>query len=91
MLMGDLEGMAARMAPEIGVTEWISQVLSDDKFRYIKELKEAGYDINADCGSTHPEQLQSYVRSVGADMGVAYDGDADRCLAVDIEDRKSVV
>ncbi len=45
MLTGDLEGMAARMAPEIGVTEWISQVLPDDKFRYIKELKEAGYVV----------------------------------------------
>ena len=44
-----------------------------------------GLNINADCGSTHPAQLQSYVRSVGADMGVAYDGDADRCLAVDAE------
>ena len=44
-----------------------------------------GLNINADCGSTHPEQLQGYVRSVGADMGVAYDGDADRCLAVDTE------
>ena len=44
-----------------------------------------GLNINADCGSTHPEQLQNYVRSVGADMGVAYDGDADRCLAVDTE------
>ena len=44
-----------------------------------------GLNINSDCGSTHPEQLQNYVRSVGADMGVAYDGDADRCLAVDTE------
>ena len=42
-----------------------------------------GLNINDHCGSTHPEQLQVYVRSVGADMGVAYDGDADRCLAVD--------
>ena len=46
-----------------------------------------GLNINSDCGSTHPEQLQNYVRSVGADMGVAYDGDADRCLAVDAEGR----
>ena len=44
-----------------------------------------GLNINSGCGSTHPEQLQGYVRSVGADMGVAYDGDADRCLAVDTE------
>ena len=44
-----------------------------------------GLNINADCGSTHPEQLQNYVTAVGADMGVAYDGDADRCLAVDAQ------
>ena len=44
-----------------------------------------GLNINDNCGSTHPEQLQNYVRAVGADMGVAYDGDADRCLAVDAD------
>lgn len=44
-----------------------------------------GLNINDNSGSTHPEQLQAYVKSVGADMGVAYDGDADRCLAVDAE------
>ena len=34
-----------------------------------------GLNINDNCGSTHPEQLQNYVKAVGADMGVAYDGD----------------
>jgi phosphoglucosamine mutase len=42
-----------------------------------------GDDINADCGSTHPEQLQKAVLEHGADAGFAFDGDADRCLAVD--------
>ena len=44
-----------------------------------------GLNINEACGSTHPERLQNYVPAVGADMGVAYDGDADRCLAVDAD------
>lgn len=44
-----------------------------------------GYNINKHAGSTHPEQLQATVRATGADMGVAFDGDADRCLAVDHE------
>ncbi|WP_022867533.1 phosphoglucosamine mutase [Schaalia vaccimaxillae] len=44
-----------------------------------------GLNINDACGSTHPERLQEYVKSVGADMGFAYDGDADRCLAVDAQ------
>lgn len=42
-----------------------------------------GLNINTGCGSTHIGQLQKFVREVGADVGFAYDGDADRCLAVD--------
>ena len=42
-----------------------------------------GRNINELCGSTHPEQLQAAVVAAGADLGVAFDGDADRCLAVD--------
>ncbi|BDR54311.1 phosphoglucosamine mutase [Bombiscardovia apis] len=42
-----------------------------------------GYNINKNAGSTHPEQLQAMVKASDADMGVAFDGDADRCLAVD--------
>ncbi|MEO3793751.1 phosphoglucosamine mutase [Nonomuraea sp. B10E15] len=42
-----------------------------------------GLNINAGHGSTHLDKLQQVVVSRGADLGVAYDGDADRCLAVD--------
>lgn len=42
-----------------------------------------GSNINDKCGSTHPEGLQSKVVEVGADLGLAYDGDADRLIAVD--------
>jgi len=42
-----------------------------------------GRNINEQCGSTHPEQLQAVTVASGADFGVAFDGDADRCLAVD--------
>lgn len=42
-----------------------------------------GVNINAKCGSTHMESLQAYVTSIGADIGLAFDGDADRMLAVD--------
>ncbi|MCX8644905.1 phosphoglucosamine mutase [Bifidobacterium sp. B4081] len=44
-----------------------------------------GYNINKHAGSTHPEQLQAMVKASDAVMGVAFDGDADRCLAVDEE------
>ncbi len=42
-----------------------------------------GTNINTGCGSTHIEGLQKYVVENGLDVGFAYDGDADRCLAVD--------
>ncbi len=42
-----------------------------------------GVNINDKCGSTHMESLAAMVRAGGYDMGIAFDGDADRCLAVD--------
>jgi phosphoglucosamine mutase len=42
-----------------------------------------GVNINACCGSTHPEQLQRAVLEHGADLGLALDGDADRLIVVD--------
>jgi phosphoglucosamine mutase len=42
-----------------------------------------GLNINDGCGSTHLAQLQAAVVDCGADLGLAHDGDADRCLAVD--------
>lgn len=44
-----------------------------------------GLNINDGCGSTHLEVLQDRVRAEDADVGIAHDGDADRCLAVDAE------
>ncbi|HHT31666.1 MAG TPA: phosphoglucosamine mutase [Corynebacterium sp.] len=43
------------------------------------------YNINDGCGSTHIDVLQKAVLEHGADLGLAHDGDADRCLAVDSE------
>ena len=45
--------------------------------------KPDGININKDCGSTHLEKLSKYVVENGCDLGVAFDGDADRCLCVD--------
>ena len=42
-----------------------------------------GTNINTNCGSTHIEALQQFVKEKHLDVGFAYDGDADRCLAVD--------
>ncbi len=42
-----------------------------------------GTNINRDCGSTHMQQLQQFVKEHQCNVGFAFDGDADRCLAVD--------
>ncbi|MFF0148355.1 phosphoglucosamine mutase [Amycolatopsis sulphurea] len=42
-----------------------------------------GININDRCGSNHPERLRAVVVEHGADLGIAHDGDADRCVAVD--------
>ena len=44
-----------------------------------------GYRINEACGATHPESLAATVLQVGADLGIAHDGDADRCIVVDAQ------
>ena len=50
---------------------------------YVMNDAPDGLNINTDCGSTHIEHLQKFVVEKGLDIGFAYDGDADRCLAVD--------
>lgn len=45
--------------------------------------KPDGININRHCGSTHPEDLMKFVKENNCDFGLAFDGDADRCLAVD--------
>jgi len=47
--------------------------------------KPDGMNINLGCGSTHPEEVQELVRKYNADIGLAFDGDADRLIAVDNE------
>lgn len=50
---------------------------------YVINNEPNGININTDCGSTHIHVLQSFVKEKGLDVGFAYDGDADRCIAVD--------
>ena len=50
---------------------------------YVINDQPDGLNINRDCGSTHIGNLQKFVKEKGLDVGFAYDGDADRCLAVD--------
>jgi phosphoglucosamine mutase len=50
---------------------------------YVINNRPDGLNINIDCGSTHIEHLQRFVVENNLDVGFAFDGDADRCLAVD--------
>ncbi|MBO5197065.1 MAG: phosphoglucosamine mutase [Lachnospiraceae bacterium] len=50
---------------------------------YVMSAEPDGTNINTGCGSTHIEKLQAFVVENGLDVGFAYDGDADRCMAVD--------
>ena len=50
---------------------------------YVINSEPDGTNINRECGSTHIHVLQTYVKENNLDVGFAYDGDADRCLAVD--------
>ena len=50
---------------------------------YVIHNEPDGNNINRGCGSTHIEELKKFVLAKGLDVGFAFDGDADRCIAVD--------
>ncbi len=63
------------------VAPWIFKMLGAEVIPYYNMPD--GNNINDHCGSTHPEQLSRLVSEIGADVGLAFDGDADRLIAVD--------
>ena len=68
-----------------GATSQIAEKIFSDlgiNFTIINN-KPNGVNINDNCGSTHLEGLRKYVLENGYDLGIAYDGDGDRCLAID--------
>jgi phosphoglucosamine mutase len=67
-------GAAARLAPEVYAAAGATVIAIHDSVD--------GLSINDNCGSTHMGDLIDAVREHGADVGLAHDGDADRCLAV---------
>ncbi len=52
---------------------------------YVINNEPDGFNINTNCGSTHIEVLSQFVKEKKLDVGFAYDGDADRCIAIDNE------
>ena len=82
---GDLSGLKIAVDCSNGsssrTAEKLFKKLNAD-FKIIND-KPNGVNINEKCGSTHMEGLIEFVKENGFDCGVAFDGDADRCLAVD--------
>ncbi|GHA66165.1 phosphoglucosamine mutase [Streptomyces termitum] len=75
VVLDEAHGAAARVSPE-AFTRAGAQVVTIG-------AAPDGLNINDGCGSTHLELLKAAVVEHGADFGIAHDGDADRCLAVD--------
>ena len=81
----DLSGFKIVLDPAHGAASVIARGLFVDLGAEIITIGDQpdGLNINDDVGSTHPEQLQAAVVNEGADFGFAFDGDADRLIAVD--------
>lgn len=75
IVLDEAHGAAARVSPEAFARAGAEIITIG--------AKPDGLNINDGCGSTHLELLKAAVVEHGADFGVAHDGDADRCLAVD--------
>ena len=86
----DLRGMKLVVDSAHGATYHIAGHVFHELGADVEEIgnKPDGYNINAECGATHPAALQAAVRKQRADLGIALDGDGDRLLMVD---RRGVV
>lgn len=75
VVLDEAHGAAARVSPEAFARAGAEVITIG--------AEPDGLNINDGCGSTHLDQLKAAVVEHGADLGIAHDGDADRCLAVD--------
>ena len=91
----DFKGMKVGLDCANGSSSAIAKSVFDalQAKTYVINNNPNGTNINTNCGSTHIEVLQKYVVDNGLDIGFAYDGDADRCIAVElcIRDRHRTV
>lgn len=80
-----LDGLRLAMDCANGCASFIAEKLFTRLGAEVKLICAApdGSNINRNCGSTHIERLMDYVVEAECDVGLAFDGDADRCLAVD--------
>jgi len=81
----DLSGLHLVLDCANGAASHVAHELFEGTGARVTTLHDApnGTNINLNCGSTHPEDLRRVVVELGADLGLAFDGDADRLIAVD--------
>jgi phosphoglucosamine mutase len=81
----DLTGMRIAIDCANGACSGVSPAVLEGLGATVTTLHSSpdGANINRDCGSTHPASLQAVVRADGHDLGIALDGDGDRCMLVD--------
>ena len=83
---GNLDGLKLVVDCANGAAYRVGPAVFDELGASVLEVlggEPDGFNINHGCGSTHLAALQAAVRRTGADVGIAFDGDADRCLLVD--------
>ena len=85
LVPGDLTGLHLVLDCANGAASHVAHELFEGTGARVTTLFDApnGTNINLVCGSTHPETLRERVLDLGADLGLAFDGDADRLIAVD--------
>ncbi|HEX2926814.1 MAG TPA: phosphoglucosamine mutase [Ruminiclostridium sp.] len=84
-ITGDLEGIKVAIDCANGASFQAAPMALYDLKADVSVINNEpdGTNINNNCGSTHMQQLQAYVKETKSDIGLAFDGDADRVLAVD--------
>ena len=82
----DLSGLKISLDCANGATSALNKVVFEEfgaKVNLIHSDENYGRKINKNCGSTHLESLQKLVKEKNLDLGIAFDGDGDRCLLID--------
>ncbi len=87
LVPGDLSGLHLVLDCANGAASHVAHELFEATGARVTTLhdKPDGTNINLNCGSTHPESLRDKVLELKADLGLAFDGDADRLIAVDAQ------
>ena len=81
----DLAGLKVVVDCANGASSYVAPVVYEKAGSQVTAISATptGWNINENCGSTHLENLIAEVKKSGADLGIAHDGDADRCLLID--------